>query len=338
MRRALACLALLASGCSLWFGDPRNSASTDLAGADLAGADLAGADLADIDLAQPMGDLAGMRWTMQTSQTTANLRGLWGCSSTDVHVVGVGVMLHLESGAWTKVTSPGSGATFNAVSGNNCSNVYAAGMGGLIYYSNGNDVWTQQNSMTAQDLWGMWGSRTSLALVASGAGAIETSTGGGAWAVATPTTGRTVVEGVGATVWLVGTGGQAFVSTDSGATFKAKNVPKFGTIDLYGLWISSDAQTVMVVGDGGNIWRSTNGGNSFKSQSSPTTNRLRSIWSPDGTEVFAVGDAGIILHSTDGGTSWLAENSQVSSDLWKVWGTATNNVFAVGDGGVILRR
>ncbi len=328
-------IVMLMSGCSVWFGNARESVTTDL------GSDLASDSGVDplVDLAQPVvGDLAGLRWAAQPSQTTANLRGLWGCSSTDIHVVGVGVMLHLESGAWTKITSPASGATFNAVSGNNCSSVYAAGMGGLVYYSNGANVWSSQSSMTTQDLWGLWGSGTTLALVASGQGVIETSTGGGAWAVATPTSARTTVEGVGATVWLVGTGGVSYVSTDSGATFKAKNGAKFGITDLHGVWVSSDTQTLFVVGDGGNIWRSTNGGNAFKNQASPTTNRLRSVWSPDGTEVFAVGDAGIIIHSSDGGSSWSVENSQVGSDLWKVWGTAANIVFAVGDGGVILRR
>jgi|GEM_PF-5608181 len=331
-------MVIFAAGCTAWFGSPRESA--DLSGVDLAGIDLS-VDLAGADLALPVdfngADLAGYRWSPQASQTTANLRGLWGCSATDVHVVGAGVMLHLESGAWTKTTSPGAAATFNAVSGNNCSNVYAAGMGGLVYYSTGNNVWSQLSSMTAQNLWGMWGSRTSLALVASGDGVVETSTGGGAWAVATPTPAtHAAVDGANTLVWLVGSGGQAFVSTDSGASFKDKSM-KFGSTDLYGVWVSSDEATVYFVGDTGHAWRS-NGSAAVKSMTLPTTTRLRSVWSPDSTEIFVVGDGGLILHSLDAGMTWMAENSRVQSDLWKVWGTATNNLFVVGDGGVILKR
>jgi photosystem II stability/assembly factor-like uncharacterized protein len=349
MRHVLAACAVLACGCTAWFGDrdrPADLAVGDLAGADFAGADFAGVDLSADFAMPPPPDLAGsdfagiVVWSRPTSPVTTTLQAVWGCAGGDVYAVGAaGVALHLETGTWTPTTGLPN-VSFNAVGGNDCGDIYTAGQAGDIYYSTGNNVWASRKSHVTVTLAGLWANATSETAV----GTAGTITRGNTPAVmnfnAVATTVNNdlrAIAGAGSTVFAMLDDGRVIKSIDGGATWPT--APTGLTLNnMRGLWVSSDAQTIFVAGAAGVIAKSTDGGANFAPLTVPPAPMLNGLWGSSTSDVYAVGDAGTILHTIDGGASWKYETGGVTSNLNGVWGSAANDVWAVGDAGVILHR
>lgn len=103
-----------------------------------------------------------------------------------------------------------------------------------------------------------------------------------------------------------------------------------GSKALYGAWFG--ANLGFVVGDQGFI-ASYNGSNFTAVAASPTQKPLRAVWGGADTLVYAVGDGGTIL-KYDG--MWKSDTSPTTQDLYGIWGLPNGHFFAVGAGGTIL--
>jgi hypothetical protein len=76
----------------------------------------------------------GVGWAAQTSGTTADLKGVWGSSTTDVFAVGgSGTILHYDGSVWTPHSSGFDNWLFG-VGGRSADDVFAVGAGGTIFH------------------------------------------------------------------------------------------------------------------------------------------------------------------------------------------------------------
>ena len=99
-------------------------------------------------------------------------------------------------------------------------------------------------------------------------------------------------------------GGQIYVSTDSGNTWTAKESNR----NWYSVAMSADGTKQTAVVSGGQIYISTDSGNTWTPKES--NRNWRSVaMSADGTKQTAVVNGGQIYVSTDSGNTWTAKES-----------------------------
>ncbi len=100
----------------------------------------------------------GLAWSQVSSNTSSDLHGLWGASSSDIWAVGsAGTAMNWTGGAWSSTETP-SGMILYDVWGSRASDVWAVGSSGTIFRWNGN---TWSDSSIAGDYYdfnGIWGS------------------------------------------------------------------------------------------------------------------------------------------------------------------------------------
>jgi photosystem II stability/assembly factor-like uncharacterized protein len=327
----LALVALLAGGCTLLYGPPKQPA--DLGG----GADAALDDLATTDDIAGL-DLAGVVvWSAQDAATLQNLRAISGCSANNLFAPGTGgtVDRSTVAGTWTP-TLLGANALL-AASVSTCARIFVVGKSGTTYFSS--DALTYKLKVAGSaDLAGVWANAVGAAAVGVGGVAFYAPSSNNNWAAKTSgtTADLLAVWGSGTTFYAAGAGGALVRSTNSGQTWTAATTGV--TTTLRAGWASASGDDVYIVGDGGVILHSTDAGATWPPAASGTSAALRGVWGSSPGDVYVVGAGGTILHSTDSGATWVAESGNTSSGLNGIWGSSPSDVYAVGDSGTILHR
>ena len=272
--------------------------------------------------------LAGA-WSPMTSNTTESLRGIWGSSASDIHVVAAnGVTLHYNGSAWSSIWNP-TDEWLNDVWGLSATNVFAVGERATVLFYNGS-VWNSMiNPLTSSDhLFGVWGTSMNNVFAVGSEGKII-HYNGIAWATMSS----------GTTEYLYGIGGidaSNVYALGNDGTLLRYNGTTWLTISgvtsnrLYYAWGLS-ASDVYVIG-----WHELlhYDGSSWNPAVS-TSIDLRGIWGSAADDIFAVGISGRIIHFD--GTTWREMTSGTTEHFYGgVWGTSRSNVYAVGDDGTIM--
>ncbi|PIE57222.1 MAG: hypothetical protein CSA34_00145 [Desulfobulbus propionicus] len=115
----------------------------------------------------------GIGWSAMTSNTTKDLKGVWGSDASDIFVVGEGAgpqksddhstILHYDGSGWSPMTSETT-VTLTGVWGSSGSNVFAVGEHGtILHYSDSG--WSAMTSGTIHALYGVWGSGSEVVTV-----------------------------------------------------------------------------------------------------------------------------------------------------------------------------
>jgi photosystem II stability/assembly factor-like uncharacterized protein len=135
------------------------------------------------------------------------------------------------------------------------------------------------------------------------------------------------------TLYVVGTGGTIYRSTNGGSTWQFQTS---GTsFDLNSVY-SSGSTIVTAVGNHGTILHTTDGVN-WNLQQSGTTTDLNGVFSTDPNHWYAVGANGTVLYTQDGGATWVQIPKATTKDLHGVGFNGLEGM-AVGWDGVILRN
>jgi hypothetical protein len=245
----------------------------------------------------------GSKWQVVTpAPTTADLRGIWGSSATDVYAVG-DTVLHWNGSAWTPITALGVEAgpppAFNAVSGHGPNDVWI--VGGDQTNSYGEAVHWDGSRFTPVD-----------------ASQVRTLNG---------------VYTDGTTILAVGDVGRTLIAT-TGSTFSPlyqQNLGYDGAI-MESAWGASPTD-VWVVGAGGAYhWDGT----MWAQPGWPWCNRPLAISGRASNDIWMVGQAGLRVH-WNGSKLTQSTTAAVTADLYGVWSSpTTNDAWAAGAAGTLL--
>jgi hypothetical protein len=247
---------------------------------------------------------ANAGWSSMTSGTSEYMRGIWGTSGIDIFAVGDGgTVLHYNGMNWNSMSD-----------------------GSIL--SPSTTQTDSVNKVTAQNLWGVWGSSGNDVFVTGFSGTIAHYDG-----INWTTMNSGVINGLGS-VW--GTSGNDVFAVGSYGTIlhydgTSWNALGSGLASLSAVWGTS-GENVYAVGNSGIIINYN--GLYWLPMSSGTTGSLNAIWGTSETDIFAVGDGGTILHFN--GTNWTPMISGTTERLNGIWGSSTTDVFAVGEAGTIL--
>jgi hypothetical protein len=219
--------------------------------------------------------------------TTQTLWGIWGSSASDVWVAGVGgVILHYDGTKWTTPTALAGSTNVNAVWGSGANDVWFGGNGGLLIHWNGS-TFSMSSMVGAPNVYDLWGTSSS-------------------------------------DIWAAATNG-AYHYDGSSWSLKASS-----TASMNAAWGSSSSD-VWLLGSSTNLhWNGT----SMETPVLPSA----SIWSVAGSgahDVWAVGTSGTILHYN--GTSWTSVPSMTTVWLVGVSVASANDVLITGYTGTILK-
>jgi len=241
----------------------------------------------------------GGTWSLQTSNTTNDLYGVWGVAGTnELFAVGASAtILHTTDGAtWTPQAAPLTNFAINGVWGAGNGTVFATTSStGTIYFTTDNGTtWKTQPSNATEILRAVWGSKDTDVYSVGDAGTIAHLGNGGAWA------------------------------TQASGTQQA----------LAAIW-GSGSNDVYAVGGNSLILHSGNGGATWTATQSQAAASFHGLWGSAANDVYAVGSGGVIVHGSDG-ADWVALDSGTKNDLFAVWGNGAGDVFVVGQGGTIL--
>ena len=329
----LALVALLAGGCTLIYGPPKEPA--DLGG----GVDAALDDLATTDDLAGL-DLAGVVvWSAQNAATLQNLRAITGCTATNLFAPGTGGTLDRSTVAGTWMPTLLGANELLAAAASTCSNIYVVGKAGTTYYSTDSGQTFKAKTAGSADLNGVWANGVAAAAVGAGGVAFYAPTGNNAWiepnrAAPRPTSWRSGAPARPSTPRAPAAPSCVRPTADRPGPRRRRSP----TTTLRAGWASAAGDDVYVVGDGGVILHSTDAGATWPAAASGTSAALRGVWGSSPSDVYVVGASGTILHSTDGGATWVAESGNTSSGLNGIWGSSASDVYAVGDSGTILHR
>ena len=275
----------------------------------------------------------GTKFTSVTAGGTDVYFAVWGSAKNDVWLVNATAPFHSTGYS-------GAATTFTAVTG---STWVASG-------ATSGRMWTGISHSTSA-IW-MAGDSTSRF---GGSGSFwELGDGGGdagvAWKVATscPTSQYYCVAPQVRGLWgsdhehtyAVGPHGGAYLtSTPSATSGRWTQLDTRSSVDLYGVWGSTDSD-VWAVGLGGSILHLTTPNGPWTTVASPTTNTLYGIWGAAADDIYAVGDSGTVLHYD--GKQWLLasvgrQEDEPATNLTAVWGSGTDDVTIVGAGAILHR-
>lgn len=296
-------------------------------------------------------------WTAMTSNTVANLRGVWVVDIDEAYAVGSArTVLRYDGLEWhvstLDGTSIGDNADLNAVWGDRA-NLFVTSSDGKIVrgsFSEGAFSWRDEASVSLP-LFGIGGSSPDDVVAVGldedmfGAKGTILEFDGIAWSAATLPTRLGSLEGVWVvdpqTAWVVGSQGVILQRTNDGSWMVSRQ-PGATESSLFSVWADADdAWAVgapapagldpphpLVLHFASNAWsRSPN----LEGESGVD---LRSVWIDE--QVFSVGRTGIILRQLPGSADWIADTVG-TLDLEAVRGSSPRNVIAVGLGGTILR-
>lgn len=266
-------------------------------------------------------------WSKDTNSSTAELRGVYGNSLTDIWAVGAGgTTVHFDGSAWTPKTETAFGGnTVRAIAGNS-GTIYAIdSFAGTYRYNAG---WTKLPSNSGDDLWGVTVIGTTPYVVGSNSGGMVMHFDGTSWV-------RDVTTTDGLRSIAANNIGDQFAVGDSGAIWQTTGTPwqprSTGTSAVMNSVWAIDAQNVWAVGGGGAVQRYN--GSYFSSVSAGTSGILYGVWASSAGDVWAVGVGGSILHYD--GTSWKTTTIASGQVLRAIYGVSSSRIWAVGDGGTV---
>jgi len=264
------------------------------------------------------------------SNTTNNLRDVWGNSSTDVFAVGLsGTIIHYNGSTWSVMTSPTTNDLWG-VWGSNASDVFAVGDGGTILNFNGSE-WVQMNSNSSESLRGIWGA-SGQDVFAVGSEFLILHYDGSAWIEMNK--GQN-----GGMLWDIdGTNSSDVFTSGCYASIMHYDGSNWSTLDspvlcIAGLWANNHSD-VFGVGTGGGFgyWD----GSAVNFIATGTSLTLWDVWGTSHDDVYMVGETGTIEHYN--GSSCTGIEITSSENLYGIWGNDTGEIFVVGDNGTILRN
>lgn len=135
--------------------------------------------------------------------------------------------------------------------------------------------------------------------------------------------------------WVAQTSIGIYVSTDSGGTWHAADIPDSG--NWYPAMAFSDSKTGWAVGWGG-LSKSEDGGRHWTRVEFPPEDRgaLRQVRFVDAKTGWLVGGAGLILATRDGGKTWRRQASGTNKDLIAIEAVDANTAWiATSEGGLL---
>lgn len=131
--------------------------------------------------------------------------------------------------------------------------------------------------------------------------------------------------------------GVVLKTTDRGATWIYLNVDgdNFTSMTMYGgkIWICGSAGSIFSSTDNGASWQRLRNGNDL----SVHRIMLRNILFTDATHGWAAGDEGVVLYTNNGGQNWMEYERFTSKTLRSIAMCYDGNVLMAGDDGVIFR-
>ena len=191
----------------------------------------------------------GTRWTKVRDLGGGSITSLWAFGSEAWAAHFNYVVEYYNGSSWSAVNVASNNVLAIAVGGSSASDVWAVGSQGGIAHYNGS-AWSLSatpNTLTSNDLHGVWAADASHAY-AVGVGGTIVAWDGSAWSLATSPTSNPLnaVSGTSATdVWAVGNGG-TIVHWNGSAW---STVTSGTTTNLTGVWARSPGE-VYAVGDG----------------------------------------------------------------------------------------
>lgn len=247
-------------------------------------------------------DNGGGTWTLGSSGTSADLRGVSVADATNAWAVGSSKTIlkgNPTTGAWQAQTAPANVTSdLRAVHFPNATTGFAVGTGAVILATtNGGSSWARQTAPqgVVQDL-------NAVHLPAAGTG------------------------------WAVGDAGRILAL--AGGNWTAQSPPTGFAANLRAVHFAS-TQAGWAVGDGGAILSTADGGANWVLRDAPlgVTATLRAVAAESATVVWAAGDDGTVIRSTDGGSSWalIAPPADFTSDFYGVAARPGGSAIAVGD-------
>lgn len=203
--------------------------------------------------------------------------------------------------------------------------VWAVGGGGYATHWDGT-TWTQFQTGTTQDLFGVWTAPGGVAYAVGGAGTILKWTGVWLPLVSGTSNRLTGFAYAGRELWACGQNG--IILQDIGFGWASYTSPVATNLLKMHVFAPNDIWAVGVGGVAlhydGVTWNTTTTG---------TAEDLYSIWGARPTEVYAVGTNGTIIR-WDGAT-WNAVTSPTTQHLFTITGDAGGNAIAIGDAAVV---
>jgi hypothetical protein len=276
-------------------------------------------------------DSGEFSWHSMYTKYEQNLWDIWGTSSSDVFVVGEGVIIHYNGTNWTTMVN-NSNYNFRAIWGLSTSNVFAVGAQGLILHYDGTS-WQSMNSGVAEYLFDVWGTSASDVFTIGESGKIL-HYDGSAWNV-TETNIAYSLQAIwgnsSSNYFIVGINyvndrslilhynGTSWQTVDSG-TWK----------NLYAVW-GTASNNIFAVGSIGTVLHYD--GNSWTpiTIDSGLNNMLTGIWGTSSSDFFVVSQG--ISHYN--GSTWNTVSGSGIMAFCKILGFATGEIFTVGYGGRI---
>ena len=249
---------------------------------------------AAVDLCCSTDELASCTVTLTSPDGTAYTR------------VGVGRGAVASARAWASVAS-GVAVALSGVWGDG-SSVWFCGSSGTILRWDGAAV-VAETSGTANALNAVWGA--GAVVYAVGNGGLVLKRAAGTWSAATSPAAVTLlgVFATGSDVWVCGTSGNLWYSSDSGASWTAQTSGTAQT--LRAIWGAS-ATTLWAVGSTGTILATADGGATWTAQTSGTTVTLYSVRGTSATDVWVGGSTDTLLRLDALGV-WQAVSSSTSN-------------------------
>jgi photosystem II stability/assembly factor-like uncharacterized protein len=284
-------------------------------------------------------------WQPQANVTLDSLAAIFFIDATRIVVVGGNgsILLSADHGSSWSQQRVGS-AFLRGVSIAPTGAGFAVGDNGAILRTlDGAQHWTSQpppSGYTANLFRGVVQNRfnTGEAVIVGKGVILHTTDGGVSWAndptVAAGNQYNSVASSFSFnTLFVVGTGGVIYKSTNLGSTWQFQTS---GTsFDLNS--VSSSGSTILTaVGNHGTILHTTDGVN-WNLQPSGTTADLYGVFGTDPNHWYVVGDNGTLLYTQDGGATWVQPQKTTTQDLHGI-GVDGVEGMAVGWDGVILRN
>ncbi len=239
-------------------------------------------------------------WTVQTSQTTNNLRNIFFINNNTGWAVGdFGAIRYTNNGGSTPWTGQASN-TFKDLKDiyfPTATTGFAVGQQGtIVKTTNGGTTWTLLTAPTTEDIYGVW--------------FVDASNG-----------------------WIVGTNGKIMKTTNGGTSWTSQTSAYNG--NLYDCFFF-DANTGFICGNNGSFQKTTNGGGTWTAQTTSVTDTLKSITFGAAAMGLVVGSAGRAL-GTDGNGTFIPANTGNSLSQNGTFAINSTTAWIVGDSGKVYK-
>lgn len=277
--------------------------------------------------------LSNDTWKRMVSGTPSALKAVWGTSYSDVYAAGIDGILYYNGTSWRTMDIP-AGVSLQGIWGSSSSDIFAVGLDGAILHYDG-DNWGQMDSGTTQSLEAVWGTSSSDVFTA-GEGGIILRYDGDDWNIMDVNETAAFHD-----IW-----GSSSSDVIAGGDGISRKIWQYDGIDwsraiidinagrIFGIWGTSPSDA-FAVGYAGIIWHY--GGTSWSLMTNYLVNpreTLYGIWGESPLNVLTVGESGTILHYSGGAWTLMASGTDIT--LWDVWVSSQGDAFIVGESGTIL--